>query len=99
MRSFFRSAVLAAVTLVAAAALPSTAEARWFRPYYGGYYYPPVAYYAPPAYYYGPSYYYPGYLWSGRYYVSPFGSGVYYGRYYPAYNQYYYRYWYNPWLY
>jgi hypothetical protein len=100
---------LTAATVVAlglVAAVPSEAEAQWFRrgytysspapvystPYYGSYYAAPPVY----SYSYTPGYV-PNYYWSGRYYTSPYGRGYYYQQYSPWTNNYYYTYRTTPW--
>jgi hypothetical protein len=84
MRTWFLSAVLAAVALGLVGLTPSDSQAAWWNrprlyyPYYPGYvYYPPIqSYYSSPAYSYNYSYYSPA-----PYSVAPGYSASYYPNY------------------
>ena len=90
MRTWFLSAVLAAVALGFIGLTPSESQAYWNRPrlyypYYPGYvYYPPIqSYYTSPGYAYNYSYYStpyytpPAYGYSSTYYVPPYNPYAY----------------------
>jgi hypothetical protein len=107
MKAIFTSVALAVAVLLAAPAGEARAQFVRYS-YYPSYYAPVYSNYNPYAafsgyapYAFAPSVYAPSYsysdgtspyLWSGRYYSTPYAAGYSYGRYYPYTNQYYYRY-------